>query len=133
MIYRADDETKRKFGYTSNVLMERETLPEIKINRAFDFFKQRLADIFKIFTGNQIKLERKYQVFSTISEFVPIFAVFIFSMFVANQLIAGIISTGTLWSKFSVDRRKRSRKNDISKTPSPNVRSFRRSNFSKWH
>lgn len=95
MIYRADDETRRKFGYTSNVLMERETLPEIKINRAFDFFKQRLTDIFKIFTGNQIKLERKYQVFNTFSEFVPIFAVFIFSIFIANQLITGIISTGT--------------------------------------
>jgi len=95
MIYRADDETRRKFGYTANVLMERETLPEIKINRAFDFFKQRLTDIFKIFTGNQIKLERKYQIFNTISEFVPILAVFIFSIFIANQLITGTISTGT--------------------------------------
>lgn len=95
MIYRADDETRRKFGYTTNVLMERETLPEIKINRAFDFFKQRLTDIFKIFTGNQLKLERKYQIFNTISEFVPILAVFIFSMYIANELITNSISTGT--------------------------------------
>ncbi len=95
MIYRADDETRRKFGYTANVLMERETLPEIKINRAFDFFKAKLTEIFKIFTGNQLKLERKYQVFNTFSEFAPILAVFIFSIFIANQLITNTISTGT--------------------------------------
>jgi ATP-binding cassette subfamily B protein len=95
MIYRADDETRRKFGYTSNVLMERETLPEVKIYRAFDFFKQRLTEIFKIFTGNQLKLEKKYQVFNTISEFIPILSVFIFSMYIANQLLTNSISTGT--------------------------------------
>lgn len=95
MIYRADDETRRKFGYTTSILMERETLPEVKINRAFDFFKQRLTDIFKIFTGNQLKLEKKYQVFNTLSEMLPILAVFVFSLFIANQLIIGSISTGT--------------------------------------
>jgi len=95
MIYRADDETRRKFGYTANVLMERETLPEIKIYRAFDFFKQKLTDIFKIFTGNQIKLERKYQIFNTVSEFIPILAVFMFTIYIANQLLTNSISTGT--------------------------------------
>jgi ATP-binding cassette subfamily B protein len=95
MIYRADDETRRKFGYTSNVLMERETLPEIKINRAFDFFKQRLTDIFKVFTGNQLKLEKKFQIYNTVSEFIPILAIFIFSLYIANQLLNNSISTGT--------------------------------------
>ncbi|OGM11381.1 hypothetical protein A2Z22_01195 [Candidatus Woesebacteria bacterium RBG_16_34_12] len=95
MIYRADDETRRKFSYTAKVLIERETLPEIKIDRAFNFFKEKFTEIFKTYTNNQLKLEKKFQFFNTISEFVPILAVFIFSMFIANQLITGVISTGT--------------------------------------
>ncbi|PIY69141.1 hypothetical protein COY90_02260 [Candidatus Roizmanbacteria bacterium CG_4_10_14_0_8_um_filter_39_9] len=95
MIYRADDETRRKFIYTAKVLIERETLPEIKINRAFNFFKEKFTEIFKKYTGNQIKLEKKYQVLNTISEFAPIAAVFIFTLFIANQLISHAISTGT--------------------------------------
>ena len=94
MIYRADDEIRRKFSYTAKVLIERETLPEIKIDRAFNFFKDKFTKIFKSYTGNQLKLEKKYQVFNTISEFVPILAIFIFSIYLANQLITNTISTG---------------------------------------
>jgi len=95
MIYRADDETRRKFSYTAKVLVERETLPEIKINRAFNFFKEKFTEIFRGFTGRQLKLEKKYQVLNTIAEFIPILAVFIFSLFIANQLLIGAITTGT--------------------------------------
>jgi len=95
MIYRADDETRRKFSYTAKVLVERETLPEIKINRAFNFFKDKFTEIFKSFTGRQLKLEKKFQLLNTVAEFIPILAVFIFSLFIANQLLIGAITTGT--------------------------------------
>ena len=95
MIYRADDETRRKFGYTSNILIERETLPEIKIYRAFDFLKQRLTKIFLTFTNNQLKLERKFQIYNTLSEFTPILSIFIFSIYISTLLLNNNISTGT--------------------------------------
>jgi len=95
MIYRADDETRRKFSYTAKVLVERETLPEIKIYRAFSFFKEKFTDIFKTFTDNQLKVDKKFQLLTTIAEFIPILAIFIFSIYIANQLLTMSISTGT--------------------------------------
>lgn len=95
LIYRADDETKRRFGYTSNTLIDRETIPEIKIFRAFGFFKERLLNIYRLFTNHQLKIEKKYQVLNTIAGIFPLLAIFFFTLFIANQLSNNLITSGT--------------------------------------
>lgn len=95
MIYRADDETRRQFGYTANIVTERETLPEVKVNRAFNFFKDKLTRVYQHFTGKQIKMEKRYQLANTLAEFVPILAIFIFSIAIAYQLQQGLMPMGT--------------------------------------
>ena len=95
LIYRADDETKRKFGYTSNLIQERETLPEIKVNQAFDYFKNKIIDIYVKWNSKQLALEKKHVVYNTVAEFAPILSIFIFLLYIANQAIGNTISPGT--------------------------------------
>lgn len=95
MIYRADDETRRQFGYTANIVTERETLPEVKVNRAFAFFKDKLTRVYEHFTSKQIKMEKRYQLANTLAEFVPIVAIYIFSIAIAYQLQQGMMPIGT--------------------------------------
>lgn len=94
MIYRADDQTRRRYGYVSNLVTQRETLPEIKINRAFPFIKERLTKIYRIFTNKQLKLEKRFQIYGTLAEYLPILTVFCFSLYLARQLLIGNLSTG---------------------------------------
>lgn len=95
LIYRADDETKRKFGYTSNLIQERETLPEIKVNQAFEFFKNKIVEIYRQWNNKQLVLEKKYVIYNTTAEFLPILSIFVFLLVIANQAIGGSISPGT--------------------------------------
>ncbi|MBT6401368.1 ABC transporter ATP-binding protein [candidate division WWE3 bacterium] len=94
-LYTADDETKRRFGYTADLITNRTSLPEIKLNQAFEFVKKRFLTLYSSFTNNQLKLEKKYQLVSIIVEILPITAVFIFSVLIATRLTEGLISTGT--------------------------------------
>jgi ABC-type multidrug transport system fused ATPase/permease subunit len=95
LIYRADDETKRRFGYASNTLTDRETIPEIKIFQAFNFFKDRVLNIYRLFTNHQLKVEKKYQLLNTLAEIFPLLAMFFFTLFIANQLSNNLITSGT--------------------------------------
>lgn len=94
-IYKGDEETKRKFGYTSNLITERTTLPEIKLNQAFGFIKKRLVEIYKKHTEKQLRHEKKFQIFTTLGQLLPIFSIFLFSIFIAKRLSDGAITTGT--------------------------------------
>lgn len=93
-LYMADDETKRRYGYTSDLVTDRNSLPEIKLNKAFTFVRTRLSNLFREFTNNQLQLDKKYQIINSLVEILPIIAVFIFSIVIANQLTSGIITTG---------------------------------------
>jgi ATP-binding cassette, subfamily B, bacterial len=94
-IYRANDEVRKKFGYTSQIIQERETLPEIKVNNGFTFFKKRLLEIYKNFVWEQLKLEKKFELLGSLSDLLPLCAVFGFTIFTATKYLSGGISAGT--------------------------------------
>lgn len=94
LIYKANDESKRKFGYSFDILTERSTLPEVKINQAFDFFSYRISSIYRQFTRKQLAIEKKYQIVNSAVELLPIFAIFIFSIYISIQLIQKDLSVG---------------------------------------
>jgi len=93
-IYKADDETKRKFGYLSNTLISRETLPEIKLFQAFGFFKQKIMSIYRSFTSRQLKIEQKSVVFVALAELLPMIVIFIFFYYAGLQFQKGKITPG---------------------------------------
>jgi ATP-binding cassette, subfamily B, bacterial len=95
MIYRADDNTRRQFGYTSNLITQRELLPEIKVYRAFDFIKKRLTKIYRVFTQKQLKMEKKFQIFGTVADLIPIMAMLGFSLYLVSQLNQGLLTVGS--------------------------------------
>ncbi|MCL4339022.1 ABC transporter ATP-binding protein/permease [Patescibacteria group bacterium] len=94
LIYRADDEIKRKFEYIVNTLFSKDTLPEIKLYGAFPFFKERFIRIYKQFTSHQLKIEKKHQAYNTLSGFLPTLSLFLYFMYIANQASAGLMSSG---------------------------------------
>lgn len=94
LIYRANDEIKRKMEYIIGTLFSKETLPEIKLNRAFTFFREKIIRIYKQFTSEQLKIEKKHQIFDTLGGFLPTISIFIYSLFIAKQTSDGIISSG---------------------------------------
>ena len=94
LIYRADDEIKRKFEYVVNTLFSKETLPEIKLYQAFGFLKEKLIGIYRKFTGHQLKIEKKRTVYNTLFGFLPTVSIFAYTVFIANQVSQGIISAG---------------------------------------
>jgi len=93
-IFRADHETRSRFFYTSNLLHQRSTLPEIKMFQAFDFFKKRLADIFQIFSGRQLEKEKQAGLYGSLADILPIVTVFFFLFTIAGQVTAGTMSAG---------------------------------------
>lgn len=94
LIYRADDEIKRKFEYIVNTLFSKDTLPEIKLYQAFGFFKEKIVRAYRQFTSHQLKIEKKHTTYNTLAGFLPTIAIFAYSLFIANQVSAGIISAG---------------------------------------
>jgi len=92
-IYKADDETKRKFGYLSNTLISRESLPEIKLFQAFGFFKQKIMTIYRLFTSRQLKAEQKSLFVVAFVELIPMVVIFYFfylsGLRFQNKLITG--------------------------------------------
>lgn len=93
-IYKADDETKRKFGYLTNTLMDRGTLPEIKLNNAFSYFKHQILTFYKRFTSHQLKLEQRAVIFVTIAEIIPLVVTFLFFYYAGLQYQAGKMTSG---------------------------------------
>lgn len=94
LIYRADDEIKRKFEYIVNTLFSKDTLPEIKLYRAFGFFKEKVIRVYRQFTSHQLKVEKKHITYNTLAGFLPTISIFTYSLFIANQVTNGIISAG---------------------------------------
>lgn len=93
-IYRADDEIKRRMEYIVSTLFSKETLPEIKLYRAFSFFKDKLVRIYRQFTSHQLKVEKKRQIYNTSFGFLPTIAVFMYSWHIAGQAVNGEITSG---------------------------------------
>lgn len=95
MIYRADDNTRRQYGYTSNLITKRELLAEIKVYQAFKFIKKRLTNIYLIFMKKQLAMEHKFQSYGTLADLVPILAMLGFSLYLVSQLNQGLITVGS--------------------------------------
>ena len=93
-IYKADDETKRKFGYLTNTLLDRVTLPEIKLNSAFTYFKHEILTLYKRFTTHQLKEEQKGFIFVTLAELIPLIVTFIFFYYAGIQYQNGLMTSG---------------------------------------
>lgn len=93
-IFRADHETRRRFNYTSNLLHQRSTLPEIKLFQAFDFFKERMTEIYEMFTNKQLSKEKKAGIFGSLADLLPIGAIFFFLFVIAGQVTNGTMSVG---------------------------------------
>ncbi len=93
-LHRADDEVKRKFRYTSEIFLSRESLPELKLYQGFNYLKTRLKEIYKDFSANQLKVERKFQIINGMAEFLPILSIFIFTLVIVRDLDQGTISAG---------------------------------------
>jgi len=93
-IYKADDETKRKFGYLTNTLLDRVTLPEIKLNSAFTYFKHQILTLYKRFTFNQLKEEQKALQFVALAELLPLIVTFIFFYYAGVQYQNGLMTSG---------------------------------------
>lgn len=94
-IFRADSDTRKKFESLGSIVCSRETLPEIKIFNSFDFFRQQILHLYKVFTSKQLQLFKRSWIVLSFVEGLPIFSIFIFLIFTANQLLANKISTGT--------------------------------------
>lgn len=94
-IYKADYETRLKFGYATDLLNQRETLLELKLFQNFSYIKEKVLLIYDQFITKEINLEKRNQIFSLFINFLPIMAGFIFTLTMAGQLQNGQISVGT--------------------------------------
>jgi len=94
LIYRADDEIKRKFEYVVNTLFSKDALSEIKLLQAFPFFKEKLIRIYRKFSSHQLKVEKKRAKVNTLLGFLPTTSVFIYSLYIAGKATRGLISSG---------------------------------------
>ena len=93
-IFRADDEIRRRFGYTQWIVTAKDNLPEVKTMRAFEYFKKRLVDIYTIFTKNQLAKEGKLQFFGTLADMVPIIVILFYLLSLVASVNAGTLSVG---------------------------------------
>lgn len=93
-IYKADYQTRLKFGYATDLLNQRETLLELKLFQNFAYIKRKILNIYDQFITKEINLEKRNQILSLLINFLPITASFIFTLIMANQLQNGQISVG---------------------------------------
>jgi len=94
-IYKADYETRLKFGYATDLLNQRETLLEVKLFQNFAYLKEKVLSIYISFITKEIMHEKRNQVISTFVDLIPIISAFIFTLIIANQLQNNIITVGT--------------------------------------
>ena len=94
-IYKADSETRRRFEYASSLVTQTGTLIEIKQFQGFNFIKEKLLNIYNIFSKKQKILFKKAWLSLTLVELIPIFVTLVFLLTIAVQLNNKAISTGT--------------------------------------
>jgi ATP-binding cassette, subfamily B, bacterial len=94
-IYKADYETRLKFGYATDLLNQRETLLELKLFQNFNYLKTKILNIYNTFITKEINHEKRNQIISNFVDLVPIGASFTFTIILANQLQARVITVGT--------------------------------------
>ncbi|MEI7579436.1 MAG: ABC transporter ATP-binding protein [bacterium] len=93
-IYKADYQTRLKFGYATDLLTNRDTLLELKLFQNFTFLKKKILKIYNEFINNEINQEKKNLIIGSIVDILPIIASFIFILVLANQLYNQTISVG---------------------------------------
>jgi ATP-binding cassette subfamily B protein len=93
-IYRADTETRRRYGYLMDMIMLHSTLPEIKLFNSFDFFKKRILDLYNNYTTNQLRADRKALILATSIELLPYFTLAGFTFVIVSNLSNNLISVG---------------------------------------
>jgi ABC-type multidrug transport system fused ATPase/permease subunit len=94
-IYKANYETRLKFGYATDLINHRETLLELKLFQNFTYIKNKILNIFNSFISKEIKNEEKNQVIGIFVNLLPVIASFIFTLIMADQLQNGQITVGT--------------------------------------
>ncbi len=93
-IYRADSDLRKKFEYLNQIICGRDTLPEIKLFHAFDFFRLRLIALYKQFITKQLRVFKKSWIVLSFVELLPVLSIFTFLLFTATQLINHKITAG---------------------------------------
>lgn len=94
-IYKADYNTRLKFGYATDLLNQRETLLELKMFQNFGYIKKKILNIYDTFITKEINLEKRNQIFNIFINLMPIIAAFIFTLTMATQLQHHQITVGT--------------------------------------
>lgn len=94
-IYKADYETRLKFGYTTDLLNQRETLLELKLFQNFEYIRKKVVGIFTSFIDKEIAHEKRNLLYARLSELLPLVAGFVFMLLMADQLSKGQITAGT--------------------------------------
>lgn len=94
-IYKADYETRLKFGYATDLLNQRETLLELKLFQNFGYLKEKILAIFDRFITKEITHTKRISIVSSMVDILPILAMFVFTLIMAKNLQAGSITVGT--------------------------------------
>jgi ATP-binding cassette, subfamily B, bacterial len=94
-IYKANYETRLKFGYATDMLNQRETLLELKLYQNFKYLKHKILNIYNTFISKEIAIQKRNQILGSLIGLLPIAASFIFTLIMAGQLQAGEITVGT--------------------------------------
>lgn len=93
-IYRANSDLRKKFEYLNQIICGRDTLPEIKLFHAFDFFRLKLSNLYREFTYKQLKIFKQSWFVLSLIGHLPTISIFVFILFTAKQLINHEISAG---------------------------------------
>ena len=94
-IYKSDSETRRKFEYASSLVTQRESLIEIKQFHGFTFIKEKLLNIYNLFSKKQKNLFKKSWIYLTFIEMLPIVASFVFLLNIIIHFNDHTMTTGT--------------------------------------
>ncbi len=93
-IYRADSNLRKRFEYLNQIICGRDTLPEIKLFHAFDYFRLKLIALYKQFTEKEMAQFKKSWIILSFVELLPIISIFLFLLVTAQQLLHHEITTG---------------------------------------
>jgi ATP-binding cassette subfamily B protein len=94
-IYKADYQTRLKFGYATDLLNQRETLLELKLFQNFGYIKDKIINIFNSFITREINHQKRNKIISSIVGLIPILGAFSFTLILANQLQNQQITVGS--------------------------------------
>ena len=94
-IYKANYETRLKFGYATDLLNQRETLLELKLFQNFNYIKDKILNIYNSFITKEINHQKHNQIIANFIELIPILSSFVFTLILANQLQTNLITVGS--------------------------------------